>query len=117
MRTIRQKQRTLTCDFLDWWKACKRQVVAVLLLGVIFAWMNVGLWQAERYSRTVVHEVRDGFHHMVEDRAMKTRQVLKAMEIHQAHQDRVSAAHREEVAKLRQMLAQFIAQPSKPAPR
>jgi hypothetical protein len=101
----------------NWWKVRKPQLTAVLVLGIIFAWMNVGLWQAERYFRAVVREVREGFQRQETARQSQFARLLDTVEQHLSRQDLDAAARREEYTHLKQMLSQFPRNAEKPAAR
>ncbi len=95
-------------DLWNWWKARQARIFTVLLLGIILAWMSMGLWQAQRLSGAIVREVRGSFQRQESARKEQFGRLLATVEEYLARQDADMMARREEHKHLLEMLDQLL---------
>lgn len=101
-------------DLWTWWKLRHLRQSSVVLLGLIFAWMSLSLYQMERHYRAVILEVRQSFQKQEENRQAQFARLLQAVEAHLSRQDVNEKAHRKADMELQRLLGQVIEQTRKP---
>ena len=101
-------------DVWRWWTLRSHQRSALILLGLILAWMSVSLYQIERNYQAVVLEVRQSFQKQEEDRQSQLARLLQAVELHLSRMDLVATARRNDDLEELRMDSQLIEQTRKP---
>jgi hypothetical protein len=102
-------------DLWNWWRVRTGQLSALLVFGLVLAWMSVGLWQSERHFHAVVREVREGFRQQEYVRQRQFAKLLATLEDHLSRQDADSLVRRDEHLRLIQMLSRLAAANQGPA--
>jgi hypothetical protein len=95
-------------DVLNWWKSCRARLWGLFLVGLIFAWMSLGLWQSERTLRRVVHEVHQSFVDQEKTRQRQFAKLLENLREHLDRQDQDLATRQEEHLVLQRMLEELL---------
>lgn len=98
-------------DVWRWWKVRKPQLRALLVLGLIFLWMSLNLWQTQRNFHKVMRLYEQNLKQLEASKLLELDQLTEALETHQAQQDLDAAALRRDLWDLSAKIGQFVERP------
>jgi hypothetical protein len=101
-------------DVLNWWKSRRARLWGLFLVGLIFTWMTLGLWQSERALRMVVREVRQSTVNQETTRQRQFAPLLEQLRERLDRQDHDLITRHEEHLGLRRMLEELLKRIEKP---
>ena len=99
-------------DVWRWWKVRKSQLRALLVLGLIFLWMSLSLWQSQRNFHTVMRTQEQLLKQLETTRQWQLNQLTEALQAQLAQQDLDVAALRTDLWNLSCRIGQSTEQPA-----